>query len=123
MPDIFDEMNMRQALDAHIPNGETLLAGIHAVSKETNVIGVFRKCIHMQDRHIPDASEADIQEVISDIFLADIGTCFLLADIQSCEIKKGWMGSVKCSITMKNESYFKLMFPKPGGLGGGKYDI
>jgi len=24
---------------------------------------------------------------------------------------------------MKNESYFKLMFPKPGGLGGDKYDI
>lgn len=92
MSGIFHETNMRRALGEHIPGGETLLAGIHAVSKETNVIGVFRKCIHMQDRLIPDASEADIQEVISDIFLADIGTCFLLADIQSCEIKKaGWV--------------------------------
>lgn len=29
------------------------------------------------------------------------------------------MGSVKCFLTMKNGSYFKLMFPKLGGLGGG----
>ena len=29
------------------------------------------------------------------------------------------MGSVKCFIRMKNESYFKLMFPKLGGLKGG----
>ncbi len=64
-------------------------------------------------------SAADIQEVTSDIYFDDIGTRFPLADIQRCEMKKGWMGSVKCFLTMRNGSYFKLMFPKLGGLGGG----
>lgn len=162
---IFDETTMRQALEVYIPDGETLLAGIHAVSQETNITGVFGKCVCTENRLVPDEnggivalnkkkystydiyigitqyslviteceknsyfyqcddeadpSEADIQEVVSDILLADIGTCFSLADIQNCKIKNGWMGSVKCFITMKNGSYFKLMFPKLGGLGGG----
>ncbi len=29
------------------------------------------------------------------------------------------MGSVKCFITMKNGSSFKLLLPKLGGVGGG----
>ena len=162
---IFDETKMRQALEKYIPSGETLLAGIHAISKETNVTGVFGKCVRVVsglihdenggiialnkkkysaydiylgitqyslmiaecERNLyyyqfddePDVSEADIQEVASDILFVDIGTCFAMEDIQSCEIKKGWMGSVKCFITMKNGSYFKLMLPKLGGLGGG----
>lgn len=53
MPDIFDEMNMRQALDAHIPN-ETLLAGIHAISKEIDIKGTFGRCILAEDRLIPN---------------------------------------------------------------------
>ncbi len=59
------------------------------------------------------------QEVTSKILFSDIGTCFALEEICSCEIKKGWMGSVKCFIAMKNGSYFRIMFPKLGGLGGG----
>lgn len=163
--DIFDERNMKHALEKYIPTRESLLAGIHAVAKETSVVAAFGKCIRLEDRLVPnenggtialnkkkystydvylgitqtsmvitecsnnsyfyqfddnsDVRETDIQEVASDIFLADIGTCFPLADIQSCKIKKGWMGSVKCFITMKNGSYFKLMLPKLGGLGGG----
>lgn len=163
--EIFDETNMRQALGKYIPNGETLLAGIHAVSKEMSVRGVFGKCVctesgltrnenggiialnkkkyssydvylgitqssliitqckrndyFYQFDDTPDVSEADVQEVTSDVFFVDIGTCFPLTDIQSCEIKNGWMGSAKCFITMKNGSYFKLMFPKLGGLGVG----
>lgn len=162
--DIFDEANMRRILEKYIPNGETLLAGIHAVSKETSVTGVYGKCVRTANRFIPDenggtislnkkkysaydiylgitqyslvvaecqknsyyyqfddgpnVSEADIQEVTADILFDDIGTCFLLADIQSCEIKNGMMGSVNCFIQMKNGSYFKLMLPKLGGLGG-----
>jgi len=162
---MFDEANMRQTLGKYVPNGETLLAGIHAVSKETNITGVFSKCVRGSDRLIPDENAgaialskrkhtaydvylgitqfsliivecektqyhyqlednldetvAEIQKVDSDIFLSDIGTCFLLADIQSCELKKGWMGSVQCLLTMKNGSYFKLILPKLGGLGGG----
>ncbi len=165
MPDIFDEMNMRQALDKHIPNGETLLAGIHAISKEIDIKGTFGRCILAEDRLIPNpngriisltkkkhsaddiylgitqsflviaqcerssyfyefddgiiTNGTDIQEVSSELLLADIGTCFPLSHIQDCEMKKGWMGSVKCSITMENGSHFKLLLPKLGGLGGG----
>lgn len=165
MSEIFDEASMRRTLGQYIPNGETLLAGIHAVSTETNIKAVFGKCVPTESKLVPDANggvialnkkkhtaydiyigitqfslviaecertqyryqfddmpdagAADIQEVTSDIFLSDIGTCFSLEDIQSCEIKKGWMGSVKCFITMRNGSCFKLMFPKLGGLGGG----
>lgn len=54
MSEIFDGTNMRRALEEHITDGETLLAGIHAVSKETNVIGAFEKCVCMEDRLIPD---------------------------------------------------------------------
>ena len=163
--DIFSETNMRRALEKYIPDGETLLAGIHAAANETAVTGVYGGCILMGDRLRPDnnggtvvvskkkysgydiylgitqyylviadcesyryyyqfddkpnVSESDIQNVTADILLADIGKCFPLTDIQSCEIKNGWLGSVKCFITMKNGSYFKLMFPKLGGLGGG----
>lgn len=165
MSEIFDETNMRQALGRYIPGGETLLAGIHAVAKESNVTGVFGKCVRVEGRLIPhenggiiavnkkkyaaydiylgitqsflviaecercahlyqfddapNVSQAEIQELTRDLFLADIGTCFPLADIQNCEIKKGWMGSFKCLITMRNGSYFKLMLPKRGGLGNG----
>lgn len=165
MSDIFDEVSMKYVLEKYIPEGETLLAGIHAISKETSVTGVFGKCTRTESKLIPDenggimmlkkkkysaydiycgitqsflvitecetskflyefedkpdAEIADVQEVTSDIAFADIGTCFPLADIQSRKIKKGWMGSVKCFLTMKNGSYFKLIFPKLGGVGGG----
>lgn len=165
MSEIFNETNMKQALEKYIPDGETLLAGIHAVAKETEVTCAFGNCICMQDRLIPsengkavllskkkyaaydiyfgitrsyfvivncdhsdyryqfsdiaDENTMELQNITSDLFFDDIGTCFSLADIQSCDIRKGWMGSVKCLITMKNGDYFKLMFPKLGGLGGG----
>lgn len=164
MSEIFDEKNMRRSLEKYIPDGETLLAGIHAAAKESMVKGVFGKCICTENKLIPDengktvslvkkkysaydvylgitqsfliitdceyyrhlyqfddtsnVNEADIQEVTTEILLADIGTCYPLTDIKSCEIKNGWMGSVKCFLTMKNGSYFKLIFPKLGGLGG-----
>ena len=165
MSDIFNETNMREALQRYVPNGETVLAGIHAIAKETKVTGIFGKCVRTECRLIPDenggtiafdkkkyaaydiylgitqsslvivecegndyfyqfddnpdVNGSDIQELTSALFYADIGTCYSLADIQSCEIKKGWMGSVKCFITMKNGSYFRLILPKLGGLGKG----
>lgn len=164
MPDIFDEKNMMQILGKYVPDGETLLAGIHAISKETNIAGIFGNCVRTEDRLVPDENgglvalekkkystydvyigitqfslviadcernsyyyefdddpdvgDAYVQDVDSDVLLSDIGTCFSLADIEDCELKKGWMGSVKCFITMKNGSYFKLVFPKQGGFGG-----
>ena len=54
MSEVFDEKNMRQVLDAYIPDGETLLAGIHAVSKETNVTGIFGKCVRTESGLVPD---------------------------------------------------------------------
>lgn len=163
--DVFDETNMRHNLAKYIPEGETLLAGIHAMVYGSEVNCVFSRCVRMSDRLRPDKDggtvalmkkkvnsrsiyigitqnylvmtdcgvtsyyyqfddkpnvrETDLQEVTDDILLADIGRCFPLTDIQSSDIKNGWLGSMKCRITMKNGSYFKLMFPKLGGMGGG----
>lgn len=66
-----------------------------------------------------DPNVVAVTEVHDTISLEEIGNCYPLEEIRNCEIKKGWMGSVKCNITMKNGDYFKLMFPKRGGLGGG----
>ena len=38
MSGIFNESNMLQALKKYIPNGKALLAGIHAVAKETEAV-------------------------------------------------------------------------------------
>lgn len=164
MSEILNETNMRQTLEKYIPNGETLLAGIHAVSKEMKVMGVFEKCVCKESSLIPNEnggivvinkkkysaydvyigitqyslviaeceknkylyqfggqpiiSQSDIKKVTSEIFFEDIGTCFPLTDIQNFEMRKGWMGSVRCFIKFKNESYFKLILPKSGGLDG-----
>ena len=67
----------------------------------------------------PEVGDAEIQKVTDDILLKEFGRRYFLTDIQRCVIKKGWLGSVKCFITMKNGNYFKLMFPKLGGLGNG----
>ena len=165
MSEIFNEINMVQSMEKYIPQGETLLAGIHAVAKETEATSIFGNCICIEDQLIPSENEnavilnkkkysaydiyfgitqshfiiadcehcdylyqisdlteidaAKVQNITSDLLLDDIGRCFSLAEIQSCEMKKGLMGSIKCHITMKNGSYFKLMFPKLGGVGGG----
>ncbi|MCI8660419.1 MAG: hypothetical protein HFG54_09280 [Lachnospiraceae bacterium] len=165
MSEIFNEENMRRMLGESVPEGETLVAGIHAIAQVMCIKGIYGKCVRYEDRLSPDerggiialskekyssndiyigitshflvivgcernayfyqyedapkAAEEDVLEVTSDIFLKDIGTCYLLTDIQRCEMKKGWMGSVKCWLTMKNGSCFKLLFPKLGGLGGG----
>lgn len=161
---IFSETNMRKALEKYIPDGETLLAGIHAISKETVIKVIFGNCARTgnglvpcenggiivnkekyagydvyigitqyslvitecernryfyQFEDIPGVHGENVREVASELLFTDIGKCFPLADIKSCEIKNGWLGSVKCFIKMKNGSYFKLMFPKFGGVGGG----
>ncbi len=129
---------MRMALEKYIPDGETLLAGIHAIAKETNIIGIFDKficteyslrpdenggiialrkkkgsaydvylgitqsflviaecekcCYLYQFKEDPEVGRADVQELTSELFLNDIGTCYNLTDIQKCEIKKGGDG-------------------------------
>ncbi len=66
-----------------------------------------------------NAEQADAQEPFADVFLQDIGTCYRLSDIQSCEIKKVLMGAFNCTIRMKNGDFFKLQLPKRGGIGNG----
>ncbi len=166
MSDMFDEANMRQALGCYVPDGETLLAGIHAVSKETNIRAVFGKCIRTESSLLPDEKggvvavnrkkygvydlyigvtqsslvlaecdqnsylyqfednpadidEASVRPLTKGLFFHDIGTCFPLADIRDRAFKKGVMGSIKCRLTMKDGSFFKLLLPKRGGIGGG----
>lgn len=65
---------------------------------------------------LQDLGGTAAKEVSSCIPLENIGICFPLADVQSCAIKKGWMDSVKCTITMKNGSYLKLQLPKLDAL-------
>lgn len=67
----------------------------------------------------PNINIIDVQNIESEISFNDIGVHFSLKDIQSYKIKNGWMGSIQCFIKMKNGSYFKLILPKFGGLGGG----
>ena len=51
--EIFDERNMRRALEPYIPDGETLLAGIHAIAKESMFTGIFANCVCLEDRFVP----------------------------------------------------------------------
>lgn len=66
---------------------------------------------------VPEPEEGAVKEIDTELRLEDIGTCFPLAEIQSCEFKRLWTGAVRCSITMKDGSFLKLMLPKQGGLG------
>jgi len=90
MSGIFEEGNMRRILEQYIPDGETLLAGIHAAAKESVVKCVYGKCVRTENRLVPDEKGGVIA-----------------------------INKKKCFITMKNGSYFKLILPKLGGLGGG----
>ena len=51
---VFDETQMRRILGKYIHDGETLLAGIHAISHETNIRGIFGKCDRTERGLIPD---------------------------------------------------------------------
>lgn len=155
---IFDEKNIMQALEKHLPDRETLTAGVQGVGLEVSILQIFKNCIFDGEKIIPsengkmlqvnkrkvssfdvyvgitenylilsqckvnkwfyavdelqDSGEIAAKEVSSCIPLENIGICFPLADVQSCAIKKGWMDSVKCTITMNNGSYLKLQLPK-----------
>lgn len=74
---------------------------------------------HYEFNQNPDLRGAVVREVRTCIPIEDMGICFPPAEIKKCEIKNGWMGSVNCSVTMKDGSFLKLMFPKRGGLGKG----
>ncbi len=163
--DIFVEANMRLKLENYIPDGETMVAGIHAAVKESSVTCAYKDCVLTEDKLLPEAngkvvsvskskysmydlyisvtqhyfvvadcqqyrylyefdkkpvkSMDEIKPVTEEILLKDVGKCFRFEEIQSCDVKKGMAGSLNCVIKMKNESYFKLVLPKTGGIGGG----
>lgn len=163
--DIFVEANMRLKLENYIPDGETMVAGIHAAVKESSVTCAYKDCVLAEDKLLPEAngkvvsvskskysmydlyisvtqnyfvvadcqqyrymyefdknpvkSMDEIKPVTEEILLKDIGKCFRFEEIQSCDVKKGMAGSLNCVIKMKNGSYFKLVLPKTGGIGGG----
>lgn len=161
---MFDEKNMMQALKKYLPEGESVLAGVHGVGNETNIKMIFKNCVYDGDmtllfdknagmvqvtkgkvckfdvyvgvtqnhlvlsecerykhfyefENIFAAEETDVTELTANVSLQDIGNCFPLADVKSCEVKNIWMGAINCTITMKNGSYLKLMLPKRGGAG------
>lgn len=62
-------------------------------------------------------SVGDICPIDKEILFEDIGTCFLLEEIKDCEMKNTARGT-RCSITMKNGSFIKIMLPKKCGLEG-----
>ncbi len=129
MSEIFDEGHMMQVLGRCVPDGESISAGIHGVTLQVNkkktsrfdvYIGITAHdliVVECEERqylnefyHIPDLRKTMAE---------DVGICFPLTEIQSCETQKGIMGAVNCSITLKNGNFLELQLPKLGGLGGG----
>lgn len=130
MAGIFDEANMRRVLGACVPEGETLLAGVHGITLQVNrkktsyfdvYVGVTEHYLlvaECEERKYLTAAYPmlpDLRKTVAE----DIGVCFPFGDIQSCEIKKAMMGAVNCAVTLRDGGFIKLQLPKRGGLGGG----
>lgn len=130
MAEIFDEANMRRVLGACVPEGETLLAGVHGITLQVNkkktsyfdvYVGItehYLLAAECEERKYLTAAYPmlpDLRKTVAE----DVGACFPFGDIQSCEIKKAMMGAVNCSIAFRDGSFLKLQLPKRGGLGGG----
>lgn len=132
------ETEVRQVFGNCSPVGEEIVprenGGLLEVSKRKYsnydvYIGITQRYLILSEcdiyKHLydfnenPDPAGTVVEEVSGCIPLDYVGTCFLLSEISRCVVKKGWMGSVKCQITMKNGSQLKLMLPKRGGIGGG----
>ena len=129
MSGIFDEALMLQRLEPLVPDGERLSAGIHAVTLQVNQkkTSYFDVYVGLTDHYLLVA-ECEERKYLSELYripdlrktvAEDLGTVFPLSEIQDCEVKKGIIGAVNCSITLKNGGFLKLQLPKRGGLGGG----
>lgn len=59
--DIFNEANMRVALEKYIPVDETLIAGIHTIAHESSASCIFDKCVLTED----DVRPAEDGSIIS----------------------------------------------------------
>ena len=130
MAGIFDEANMRQVLGACLPEGETLAAGIHAITLQVNqkktsyfdvyagVTEHFLLVAECEERKYLTAAYPLLPDLRKSV-AEDVGACFPFESIQNCVIKKGMMGAVNCAITFRDGSFLKLQMPKRGGLGSG----
>lgn len=129
MSDIFDEGKMMQVLGMCMPEGETLLAGIHGITLQVNKKKTSRFDVYIGiTKGYLLVAECEERRYLSELYSVpdrrttvaeDVGTCFPLTEILSCEVKKGIMGAVNCSVTLKNGGFLKLQLLKLGGLGGG----
>lgn len=165
MAGVFDVKNMEERLGKHIPEGETLLAGIHCVNKELQVLRYYQnsapyddKVVRIEDAetnvlqvkkskysahdlyigitqnhfvfttcedrkyayefdYVTDDVAYELSDINEYVYLRDIGHCFKLSDIETCEFKKGLFGSIKCKLVFKDKSTFQLLLPNRAGAG------
>ncbi len=119
MTGIFDEKNMKERLEKHIPEGETLLAGIHCVNKEPHIFRYYQNSVPHEDKvYQLDDAEPKVLQVVKSKYSTDdlyigitqnhfvFATCldckylyefdyvkddaaYELTDIEKCEFKKG----------------------------------
>lgn len=86
--DIFDEANMQHALKKYLPDGETILAGIHAIATESSVTCVFNECVITEEKLCPRENGSTIAISKSkystyDIYLGITQHSLIVADCQS----------------------------------------
>lgn len=108
-------------------NGTTLRVSKSKYSKFDVYIGITWNYLILSEcetyKHyyevddVPEPEEGAVKVIDTELRFEDIGTCFPLAEIQNCAFKSLWTGAVRCSITMKNGSFLKLMLRKQGGPG------
>ena len=158
---------MRRTLTKNLPEGETLLAGVHGIGMGVKIIETLPNCVYVEGEGlIPTPEGKNILHITKekhakfDLYLGvtehylllaqcesnkwyyefrnlkaltefpsaenaplpsleDIGTRVPFSFIQSCMVKKAWMGAVVCSVETETGSSIKVMLPKRGGAGNG----
>lgn len=100
-------------------NGKTYLVSVEKHCKFDLYIGVTQSHLLVSqcepNNWFYQITESNVAaEGISErISHRDVGyCCYALSDIESCVVKKAWGGAVKCMITLKGGSYFKIRLPK-----------
>lgn len=105
--DIFNEVNMRKALERYMPAGETMLAGVHVVTKESSVSCAFEGCVITEDKLVP-ATNDEIATVSKtkmrtyDMYLAITQHFLVVAD---CEPNRYFYEFNKAPVTNKADIY------------------
>ncbi len=122
MYDLFDETSLRQALTPYIPAGETLLAGIHAVTLRVNRRRFTRSDIYLGLTAGSLLVDECVERKQLKAFYGNDGDFCVrlpLAEIRRCAVRRAALGAVRCELTMRDGSFLALLLPKRGGPGGG----